>query len=95
MAISIRNKDTERLAREVARETGESITQAILHSLEERLLRLTDRRHARDLGAEIRKIGERCAALPDLDTRSAEEILGYDAHGGDDFSQTDVTAVPY
>ncbi len=81
MAISIRNKDAERLAREVAKETGESITQAILHSLEERLLRLTGRRLAGDLSAEIRKIGSRCAALPDLDTRSADEILGYDADG--------------
>jgi antitoxin VapB len=80
MALSIRNKDAERLARKVARETGESITQAILTSLEERLMRLTGRRLARDLSREILKIGDRCAALPDLDTRSAEEILGY----GDD-----------
>jgi hypothetical protein len=26
-------------------------------------------------------IGRRCSSLPDLDTRSAEEILGYDAKG--------------
>jgi antitoxin VapB len=32
----------------------------------------------RSLGDELREIGRRCAALPDLDKRSAEEILGFD-----------------
>jgi antitoxin VapB len=81
MALSIKNSDAERLAREVARETGETITQAILHSLEERLMRLSGRRIAGDLAREILRIGARCAALPDLDTRSAGEILGYDSDG--------------
>lgn len=81
MALSIRNKDAERLAREVARETGETITQAILRSLEERLMRLSGRRVAGDLAHEILRIGSRCAALPDLDTRSPDEILGYDSNG--------------
>jgi hypothetical protein len=49
MALSIRNKEAERLAREVAREAGETITQAIRRSLEERLLRLSGRRAAGDL----------------------------------------------
>ena len=31
--------------------------------------------------ATILEIGRRCAALPDIDTRSAEEILGYDRDG--------------
>jgi antitoxin VapB len=81
MALSIRNKEAERLAREVARETGESITLAIQRSLEERLLRLSGRRVAGDLADEILRIGARCAAFPDVDTRSPDEILGYDANG--------------
>jgi antitoxin VapB len=35
----------------------------------------------RSLAADLLKIGARCAALPDLDTRTADEILGYDEHG--------------
>ena len=81
MALSIRNKEAERLAREVARETGETITEAIMRSLEERLLRLSGRRTATDLAEEILRIGSRCAALPDVDTRTADEILGYDENG--------------
>jgi antitoxin VapB len=81
MALSIRNKEAERLAREVAKETGETITEAILRSLEERLLRLSRQKTAGDLADQILKIGGRCAAFPDIDARSPDEILGYDADG--------------
>jgi antitoxin VapB len=33
------------------------------------------------LATEILEIGRRCAALPDLDMRPPDEILGYDEHG--------------
>jgi virulence-associated protein VagC len=33
------------------------------------------------LADEIRAIGERCASLPVLDERTADEILDYDDHG--------------
>ena len=81
MGLSIRNEETERLAREVARETGETLTEAIRASLEERLIRLSGRRVAGSLAEEILRIGSRCAALPDIDARSPDEILGYDADG--------------
>src|SRR6185369_9283328 len=44
MALSVKNSTAERLARQVASETGESLTEAIIHSLEERLERLKGRR---------------------------------------------------
>ena len=81
MAISIRNPKAEELAREVAAETGENLTQAIVRALEERLQRLRGRRGARSLTAEIGRISKRCSALPDLDDRTSEEILGYDGKG--------------
>ena len=33
------------------------------------------------LAARLREIGTHCAGLPDLDPRSADEIVGYDEHG--------------
>lgn len=81
MALSIKNDIAERLARQVAAETGENLTEAIIHSLEERLERLKGRRSAPDLVETLMAISERCSSLPDLDTRDAEEILGYDAIG--------------
>jgi antitoxin VapB len=81
MAISIKNDKAEKLAREVAAETGESLTDAVIHSLEERLERLKGRRSAPDLTETLMTISQRCSALPDLDTRDADEILGYDEKG--------------
>jgi antitoxin VapB len=81
MGISIKNDRAEKLARQVSAETGESLTEAIIHSLEERLERLKGRRSAPDLAETLMAISRRSSALPDLDTRSAEEILGYDEKG--------------
>lgn len=46
MALSIRNRKAEQLAREVAAQTGETMTVAVIHALEDRLQRLTGRRVA-------------------------------------------------
>jgi antitoxin VapB len=81
MALSIRNQHAEKLARDVAATAGESITQAIIHALEERLARLQGRRSAPDTLQEIMTIGRRCSDLPDQDPRTADEILGYDDTG--------------
>lgn len=81
MALSIRNPRAEKLAREVAAESGESITEAIIHALEERLVRLKGRRSTTEVAAEIMKISIRCRALPEKDWRESDEILGYDEMG--------------
>ena len=81
MALSIRNPAAEQLAREVAAETGENVTQAVIQALAERLERLRGTRQIPDLVTEIMKISQRCNALPDIDTRPADRILGYDADG--------------
>lgn len=81
MPLSIKNELTERLARQVADETGESITEAIQRSLEERWNRLKARRGSRVLSRQIEDILRRVDAMPTIDNRSADEILGYDEHG--------------
>ena len=81
MALSIRNKKAEALAREAAREGGETITEAIIHALEDRRARFQGRRTAPDLVEQILDIVRRSGALPDLDGRPAEEILGYNRDG--------------
>ena len=81
MAVSIKNEETERLARELAKRTGVSITEAITTALREQLAREEGKRSALRVRDELLVIGRRCAALPDVDTRSPEEILGYDEIG--------------
>jgi antitoxin VapB len=61
--------------------TGETLTAAIVTALRERLARLKGRGRRR-LRDELQEIGRRCAALPTLDERPAEEILGYDDDRG-------------
>jgi antitoxin VapB len=80
MAISIKDPETDRLARALAAATGESLTEAIRRALQDRLERESGRPR-QNLAAEIRRIQERVARLPVLDPRPAEEILGYDEHG--------------
>lgn len=80
MAISIKDPETDSLARELSQLTGESITAAVSKALRDRLLRERSRQGSAALADELLEIGRRCAALPRHDTRSAEEILGY----GDD-----------
>lgn len=81
MALSIKNGETEQLARQVARETGESITQAIQSALKERLRGLKGRRQGRITAEKLDDILRRVDSLPTLDTQSEDEILGYDDLG--------------
>jgi antitoxin VapB len=81
MALSIKNPQAEQLARELARETGENLTEVILKALHERLQRVKARARPRGLAEQLDEIAVRCAGLPVLDTRSEDEILGYDENG--------------
>jgi antitoxin VapB len=80
MALSIKDPETDRLARALATATGETLTEAIRRALEERLARET-RRSRKSLVSEVRRIQERVARLPVRDPRPADDIVGYDAHG--------------
>ncbi len=81
MALNIRNKETERLAEAVSKLTGETKTQAVKQSLKERFVRLRRERARRPLVDELDEIARHCANLPVRDSRSADEILGYDETG--------------
>lgn len=81
MALNIKDPETDRLARELSRETGETLTAAVAAALRERLDRVRGRPRGRDLAGELDAIALRCAALPVLDDRPEDAILGYDDRG--------------
>lgn len=81
MAINIKDPHTDRLARELASRTGETLTTAVNTAIAERLERVRGRRAAPDLAAELDAIAVRSGALPVVDDRTDDEILGYDAAG--------------
>lgn len=79
MVLSIKSEEADRLARELASVTGESLTDAVTEALRERLA--ATRRQRRGLAARLLQISEVSAARPRLDVRSDDEILGYGPHG--------------
>ncbi len=81
MPLSIKDPDTERLARDLARRTGESITVATRKALEERLRRLGGLQEKTRLFDDLEEIRLRCASLPILDDRQPDEIIDYDENG--------------
>lgn len=81
MALSIKDPEADRLARELAARTGETLTEAVVVALRERLAREAGRTRTIPLGEELATIRRRCAALPVVDTRAGDEIIGYDQHG--------------
>jgi antitoxin VapB len=80
MALNIKNDEADQLARELAEKTGESITEAVLQALRERLVRVQGRVRDRGLSERVLQIAKRASALPVLDPRRPEDIL-YDKSG--------------
>ncbi len=82
MALSLKDPETDRLARRVAALTGETLTEAVRRSLSERLRAERIKRGIPALDrAAIDALVARYKALPVLDARSEDEILGYDENG--------------
>ena len=81
MALNIRSREADELATALSRLTGETKTQAVTQALRERLERAQRARSRRSLADELDEIAAHCAALPVLDRRRDEEILGYGPDG--------------
>ena len=81
MALSIKHDEADRLARELSATTGESLTEAVLNALRERVYRERSKRRTLRARDELRAVRERCRRLPVLDSRTPDEILGYDDSG--------------
>jgi antitoxin VapB len=81
MALSIKHPEADRLARALAAQTGESLTEAIISALRERLIRQQARHRGTRLSQTLMDVGRRCAALAVVDARPVEDVLGYDEHG--------------
>jgi antitoxin VapB len=82
MVLSIKDPEADRLARAVAERTGETLTQAVIGALREKLERAERERSDVDARvADALEIARHYSSLPILDNRSPDEILGYDEHG--------------
>jgi antitoxin VapB len=78
--LNVKNEQAYRLAAQLAELKGESLTEAVLKSLQERL----DREWLKpkdDIVQRLLAIGERLASAPTYDERTPDEIIGYDEYG--------------
>lgn len=80
MALNIKDREADRLARELADRTGETLTEAVVKALRERLKRECAKRSL-GLNDEIMAISRRTAAMPRRTGKTADEIIGYDQRG--------------
>jgi len=82
MPLSIKAPEADRLARQLANLTGETITDAVIVAMRERLAREERRqRNEQQMIEDLMAIASHCASLPVLDDRTEDEIMGWDENG--------------
>lgn len=90
MALNIKSRETEQVVRELARRTGLSITEAVHQAAAEKLRQMESDYSEKfahltpEQLAKLRRleaISKRSATRPMLDTRTDDEILGYNDKG--------------
>jgi antitoxin VapB len=93
MQLNIKDEETHKLAQSLARETGESMTDAVRLAIRQRLERVRDERkkgHLQEAEKEVRRKADMLAALREISAQTAELLKGppldhaellYDEHG--------------
>jgi len=80
VALNIKDPEADRLARQVAEMTGETITGAVVTALKEKLAREQRRQSDTEVFVDdVLRVARSLASLPTRDQRSDEAILGFDA----------------
>ena len=82
MAILIKDQEADQLIRALAERTGESITEAVKQAVRERLDRVPWRED--EIAVRKRKLADliaKCNAMPTVDDRTPDEIIGYNEFG--------------
>ncbi|MCY3725842.1 MAG: type II toxin-antitoxin system VapB family antitoxin [Rhodobacteraceae bacterium] len=81
MPLNIKDDYTHELARELASLTGETLTKAVKHALQDKLRLEKQKQSANRLADELDQIALQCAALPQNDYGNSDDIIGYDKYG--------------
>ena len=82
MTVLIRDEDADRMIRQLAERTGETITDAVKGAVSEKLARTPlSQDEIAERRAKIEAILARLDAMPTVDDRSADEIIGYNDKG--------------
>jgi antitoxin VapB len=78
--MNIASPKVDELAQRLARVTGEDVETAVERAIEERLSRVVPAAQS-DRRAALQRFFDRVSEMPVLDSRSADEIIGYGPDG--------------
>jgi len=80
--VLIKDEEADQLIRKLAQRAGETMTEAVKKAVAERLdrLPLTEQEIA-ERRRRIERLLAKADAMPTVDNRSADEIIGYNEHG--------------
>ena len=82
MAILIKDREADQLIRALAERTGESITDAVKQAVRERLKNLPpSESEIAERKRKIEALVARARAMPTVDDRTPDEIIGYNERG--------------
>jgi antitoxin VapB len=84
MALNVKNAETEKLVRELARRRGKGITEVLTEVLRREVEQERKKLRPNEVEARQRRIEEivkRHNSRPLQDNRPADEIIGYNEHG--------------
>lgn len=78
---NIKDPDVYRMVREIADQTGQSLTDVVRHAVKREHDRVKRSKPDPIRIEQINQIVERYSKLPVVDDRTDDEILGYNEHG--------------
>ena len=82
MHLNIKSDEAHRLATELARLTGESLTHAVTTALRAQLKReLLRAGRGGSIAERLMRIGRRYSALPNSETSEPDDVVDYDENG--------------
>jgi antitoxin VapB len=82
MTVLIRDEEADRMIRQLAERTGETITDAVKNAVSEKLLRTPlSEREIEDRKRRLYELLAKFDAIPTVDPRPADEILGFNEQG--------------
>ena len=80
MTLNIKDPEAFKLARQIAEQTGETLTRVVTEALRQRLSRLPKVRNCEVMAPDLLEIGRRCAATLKKNPIDHAALL-YDEHG--------------
>ena len=81
MPLNIKDEQTHAMAKELASLTGETLTKAVRHAIQDKITHLNNAHDKEHIADQLEQIALYCAGLPRRSNNTPDEIIGYDDRG--------------